>query len=764
MPFSRRHLWDLFAIFAILAVVAGVYAQTAGHGFFILDDNLVLQDDPRVAGGITATGVARAFGLTGPTYWSPPSTLAHMAAYAAFGENPVGHHLALAALHLLAALALYLALRSLTGAPGKSAFAALIFAAHPVNVESVAWVAQYRTVLSALFFFLCLDLYARYARAPSRGRYLAMAVAFFLAVASKPVVAAMPLALLALDFWPLARFSGQGRGAGRGALALVAEKLPLLALSLGVLGVMILGGPSFGLSLGGSFGSSPGLGLRLAAALTGVADYLGSVFLGWGLSVYRPYPAAVATGQAILAGALVVLVSLAVAFQARRRPWLLTGWAWFLAGLIPVSGLAQWGAWPATADRFLYVPAVGLFVAVVWLLAGFLERATATRATAAVLGGAAVAVLAWTAVGQTSLWADNRTLLARALDLDPDNCVALRLLGDDAADRDRPREALEYYDRSLALCPNQAQAYKGAADILSRGDRLDRAVGLYQKAVEANPLYWTARHNLAAALARLGRVGDAAREFAATAQIAPNDALTRLNLGMCLAQLGRLEEAREQYEKAISIRPDLAPAYLRLGDIYALAGQAPDAARCYGMAVRLDPDLAEARESFERLLTGREREAAPAPEPAPRDRELEELLAFLERDPENPVIHNNLGALYEARGKTDRAEFHYRRALILKPGYAKAANNLGVLVMHRGDFEAARELLEDAAAREPENVAPAYNLACLHSLMENGEKSLFWLEEAVRRGLSQRSLVETDPDLAFLRETRDLAPVLASMP
>ncbi|MBW1988944.1 MAG: tetratricopeptide repeat protein, partial [Deltaproteobacteria bacterium] len=689
----------------------------------------------------------------------PPATLAHMAAFALFGKNPAAHHLLLVVLHILAAWMLFAALRKLTGSTGKSALAAALFAVHPVNVEAVAWIAQCKTVLAGLFFFAAVHLYARYAKSLSMGAYVLSLGAFLVSVSANPLAAAMPLAFVALDYWPLGRFAA-GRGAPqRTVRALLAEKLPFLAVSAGVLLFALSRGPVFGLAPAGAEG--PGLLLRLAYAASLPARYLATLAYPAGLSVFHPFPWQVGPATAAAGFLVFAAITVLAVWQAGRMPFVLAGWAWFLAGLVPVSGLFQLNAYPAMADRFLYIPAVGVFLAVIWLAAQIFSQGR--RAAAGVALGMAVLVLmGGLAANRTATWSESEKLLSAAVSQNPENYTALWLLGDMSGKKGDIEAAEKYYQASITANPSCAPAYKGMGDILAAGEKYGDAIEWYEKAIKLEPGYWTALHNLAAALERRGRLADAAKVFEATASMAPHDAMTYVNLGILLTRLGRLEEAKEALTHAMDVRPDYARAYLELGNLNALMGNIPDAARCYGSALRLEPELEGLRESMARVLKG----GVPGAGGAGKDMDprVTKLLRAMEKNPDDPRLHNNLGTLFENQGLLGQAEFHYRRALVLDPDYALAASNLGMLLARQGNVSEALELLARAAEHAPESVAPAYNLACLYSLEKNREQAVYWLEEAVRRGLDDKGLVESDPDLEWLRKTPEAGRILEAMP
>lgn len=490
-----------FAGAAMLAVlVFAVFGQTAGHGFISYDDPYYLTENPVVLRGVTAEGLRWAFGISLGN-WHPLAWLSHMADVEFFGLNPGAHHLTSVAIHAGSAVLLFLLLRSLTGSAWRSLFVAATFAVHPLRAESVAWAAERKDVLSAFFWFLTLAAWLGYVRRPGWRRYVSAITLFSLGLASKPMVMTLPAVLLLADWWPLGRF--RGGAADRPpvpARTLLVEKIPFLLLSAASLAVTLVAQTRDAVTF-----VSPDLPTRIANAAASSAWYVGKLFYPSGLAVLYPYPTGGIPRWQFVAAGLFLLSATAVALLlARRRPYLAAGWFWYLVTLAPVLGLVQIGA-QARADRYTYLPLVGVTVAVAWLLAETVPRSRAGRVSLAVASVAAVLVLAAAASVQAGRWRDGVTLYRHTLRVTGDNPIIQYNLGTDLRGQGRFPEAAEAFREVLRIDPLHASAYNNLGDLGFKAGRHAEAAGLFGEAVRLEPSNTVFRFNLGMALARDGR-------------------------------------------------------------------------------------------------------------------------------------------------------------------------------------------------------------------------------------------------------------------
>jgi len=457
-----------------LAVFA-VFGQTARFGFVNYDDDKYVYANPAVENGLSAQGFGWAFTHSQVASWVPLTTLSHMLDCQLFGLNAGAHHIVNVLLHAASAVLLFLLLRQMTGALWRCAFVAAVFAVHPLRAESVAWISERKDVLSGLFFMLTIGSYVRYVRNTSRLKYAAMILLFALGLLAKSMLATLPFVLLLLDYWPLKRIS---QFSIAGLKPLLFEKIPLFALSIGACVVAVLVPDQY--QVIENVHQHPFLE-RMGNALVSYVIYLRQMVFPTGLAILYPKDTNVLPAWEVCL-ALVVLAAISIVVLAcrKKRPYLLVGWLWYLGMLFPVIGIIQISEDAAHADRYTYLPEIGLAVAVVWAVA---DWSAGWKHRRLILGGLMIGVVGVLAVCgciQTSYWRNNETLWTRAIACTPANILALNNLG-----------------VSLRL--------KGEPD---------EAVAQYRKALEIDPTYTKARNNLGAALADEGQVDEASRNTA----------------------------------------------------------------------------------------------------------------------------------------------------------------------------------------------------------------------------------------------------------
>jgi Tfp pilus assembly protein PilF len=532
--------WRVAGLCAALAAITfSVFGQTLRHEFVDYDDDLYVYDNPVVVQGLTGNGTVWALTQAHAGNWHPLTWLSHMLDCQLYGLGSGGHHLTSVLLHAATVILLFLVLRQMTGALWRSAFVAAVFAIHPLRAESVAWVAERKDVLSGLFFMLTIGAYAWYARRPgTRGRYGLLMLLFAMGLMCKPMLVTLPVVLLLLDYWPLQRVESLRK--------LIVEKLPLLALSAASCAVTFSAQHAV-IRSGGSFSLSH----RLGNAVTACAGYLGQLVYPAGLSVFYPFPPSGApVWKVALAGTLLACLSVA-AWKARRtRPWLLIGWVWYLAMLLPVLGIIQAGR-QAHADRYTYLPQIGIVVAATWLAAEW-------RASRRVLGGlmaGVLAVLMFCAWKQTAYWKNSETLWNHALACTTDNDVAHCDLGNIFRDRKRWDDAIFQYQQALQINPDYVEAHNNLANIFFQTGRVDDAITQYEKALQINPALAATHNNLGAALLQKGRVDEAIARFREALQIKPGFVEAQINLGGALLQNGNVAEVIALYQKALKLAP-----------------------------------------------------------------------------------------------------------------------------------------------------------------------------------------------------------------
>ena len=558
---------------ALFALTMIVYLPVLGHGFLrSFDDAQYVTDNLPVRRGLSAQSFCWAWTSFCASNWHPLTWLSHMLDCQLFGlEKPGGHHLVNLLLHTANTLILFLVLQRMTGAAWRSSLVAALFAVHPLHVESVAWVAERKDVLSVFFGLLALAAYVRYAERPGVVRYLFVTGAFVLSLLSKPMLVTLPCLLLLLDYWPLRRWAAtpptEGPPRPRFRLwVLVLEKVPLFALAAASCVVTVLA------QMGQAVVAVERLPLdrRVGNALLAYVAYLRKTVWPADLAVFYPYsPHAPPSWQIVVAGIFLAALTAAAFFMRRRRPALLVGWLWFVGTLVPVIGLVQVGG-QAMADRYTYFPLIGLFMALAWavpagnvtLLSGALHPPIGRVAFPVAAGGVLTvcAVLTWM---QLAYWADEEALWCRALAVNEENAVAHVALGIVIYPRGEVDEAERHFLRGMQLAPNYDLAYSSLGTSRLRQGQVDQALALFESAASASPATALHRNNLGLAFLRKGRADEAARCFREAIRLEPATAEYHCNLAAVLDEQGEGDAAREQYREGLRLDADW-PERMRL--------------------------------------------------------------------------------------------------------------------------------------------------------------------------------------------------------
>ncbi len=548
-----------FALVAVMLALGALYARTVHYPFLQGDDGFIVTQQPEVMQGLSWHGARWVFTHLHFGLWMPVTSLSHMLDVSLYGDWAGGHHLSSLLWHVLTVLAFYGAARALVGRRDAAIVAAALFALHPLRVESVAWVAGRKDLTAGFFFALALWAHARYANRPGTARYLAVLLAGALAMMGKTSAVVLPGVLLLLDLFPLGRYAARGGGfpsLARRAALLFAEKLPLTVFALAVT-ALAWRGEKIIAGLSTADGHSPLAGV-LAAAVHYV-HYLRLFFLPVGLS--PTYIDAVSTDSVGVTAAKVavfVLVCVAALALSRRMPWVTVGWVWFVGAMVPVIGFVKFGATPC-ADRFSYLPAMGLSVAVAWVLVD-LPWGRAPRALLCVVLALALAVLSW---GQVGIWKDTWSLFERKMQVYPNDAPTFSKAGEWLLQKGDVDGAIKCYRDALRIAPNSADDYYNLGSALM-GRNGEEAAQWLEKATRLNPNDGPAWINLGCALMELKRPQDALRPLQEGVRLQPNDANARVNLGVALLRVEKREEARAVFEQALALDPLNAAAKANL--------------------------------------------------------------------------------------------------------------------------------------------------------------------------------------------------------
>jgi tetratricopeptide (TPR) repeat protein len=556
---TKQSCWTLFGISIFLvAITWAVFGQTFHHQFINYDDPLYVLDNAHVRAGLTWRGIAWAFTHVHSQNWHPFTTISHMLDCQLFGVNPGPHHLVNVFFHSFAAVLLFMLLTQITGGPSGtggiwlSGFVGAVFAIHPLRVESVAWIAERKDVLSGVFFMLTLIAYAAYTRKQTIGRYLTMSILFACGLMSKPMLITTPIVLLLLDYWPLDRFACRGtspsdRRTRTTASKLLIEKIPLFALSIGSC-VATLWAQNFAL------GSTEFLPLkwRITNALFSYFEYVRQMFWPVDLIPFYLHPEnRLETWRLLLAVIVVVAVTATALLRRRQNPYLLVGWFWYLVMLIPVIGIVQVGL-QGHADRYTYLPQIGLYFALVWLIWDLTkswqqQKILLSAAAMIVLG--TLSILSWK---QTTHWRDTETLWRHTLAVPPDSDVAHAGLGGILFVRGQIEEAIDHYERALRLRDGNTAAHFGLGRALAAKQKTDAAIFHFQKALSIQPDYVAASNDLGVLFAGKGEIKEAIDAWRQSLSFDPDNADAANNIAWVRATVADadLRDGREALELA----------------------------------------------------------------------------------------------------------------------------------------------------------------------------------------------------------------------
>ncbi len=687
----------------VLAVIAlSLYWQVGGHAFINLDDNVYVYDNSHIATGISVSNIAWAFTSLEAANWHPLTWLSHMLDVQLYGLNAGGHHISSVVIHAAAAVLLLLLLYRLTGAVWQSALVAALFALHPMHVESVAWVAERKDVLSAFFWFLTLLLYAGYASTRRRSYYLLTLLSFALGLMAKPMLVTLPLVMLLLDVWPLKRVEGLP-SLNRWSLwlPLVKEKIPFFVLSL-LSAAITIHAQRQGEALKSL--DAWGFGLRLENAVIATVRYMELMFWPHDMAVYYPYAFTLPAWKFIGSIAILVTVTALVLWARRRHPYLVAGWLWFLITLAPVIGLVQVGS-QAMADRYTYIPYTGLFIMLAWGVPAFTRTWPHRQTLHALLAGVGLSALASVTLQQIGYWRDGIALYGHALQVTSGNSLAHNNLGRVLDRQGDPDAAISEYRKALAINPGYHDAHNNLGLALAGKGDLDGAIGEYLESLTINPNNYQPHFNLAMALDKKGELEAAIGEFQAALAIRPDHHDGLVRLGIALAKRGDLDAAIKKFEAAQALQPNDPNAYYNLGLAFEKKGDLPRAIGHYKKALAIQPDYYDAYNNLGIALENS----------GDLDEAIKALSKGIALNPGSDFAHLNLGVALARKGEMDGAITQFRVALTISPDNPNAHYNLGFALKSRGDRAAAISEFREALRLKPDSAEAQRELTAVQS-------------------------------------------------
>jgi tetratricopeptide (TPR) repeat protein len=681
------------ACLALAFATLTVYWLATLNGFVNYDDPDYVTSNPHVQAGLKWQSVVWAFGSGHASNWHPLTWLSHMLDWQLFEDKAAGHHLTSVLIHVTNTLLLFLVLREMTGAYWRSSFIAALFALHPLHAESVAWISERKDVLSTFFLFLTLGAYTRFVRTKAAASlngasrlqtstfyYFASLSFFALGLISKPMLVTVPFLLLLLDYWPLGRIKSfvgvdvrrltppnakKSQSPYVDCYKLVIEKAPFFVLSLvsSVITFLVQ-------QKGGAVSASLSIAQRIANAFVSCARYFGNMFWPLDLSVLYPHPGDWPVWQVIAAGTLILGLSVLALFLVRTRPYLAVGWFWFLGCLVPVIGLIQVGI-QSMADRYTYVPIIGLWIALVWWLCDVIPISPARERGFAIGAGFALAACMVLTARQIQFWHDSESLFRRAVAVTSKNYLAYNNLGYYLAGRGKVEEALVNYHKAIEINPAYEDALNNIGYALAGQKKHAEAVPYYEAALRIRPNHVEVHNNLGNALSELGQIPAAIEHYRFVLREKPDHADAHNNLGIALAMQGNVDEALEHFHAAIKFKPNYASAHSNLGNALAVQRKFNEAITEYRETLRLNPSDAQAHNNLGNALAEQNR----LPEA------IEQYSEALRLNADNPEAQFNLGMALARQGKRDDACAHYREALRLKPDYSAAQQQLSSLMM-----------------------------------------------------------------------------------
>ena len=679
---ENRHRIKMLTICLVLIIaVFTVYGQATKFDFVNYDDQEYVTKNPRVQNGITQSNIAWALTATHFANWHPLTWISYMIDYDIYGLNAGGYHLTNILFHLLNTLLLFFLLSRMTGTIGKSAFVAVLFALHPLHVESVAWISERKDVLSTFFWLLTIWAYTNYVKSPCIKKYLVVVVFFIFGIMSKPMVVTLPFVLILLDYWPLNRFAdnqNQNNESDRLIVMerktttfLIVEKIPLLVLTFISCVVTYIVQKQ-----GGAVRPSEyfPIDIRIVNSMVSYADYIIKMIWPIDLSVFYPHPVFWPFGKIILSGILLLISSITVCAGARRYPYLVVGWLFYIGTFVPVIGLVQVGI-QAMADRYTYIPLIGLFIVIAWGMPDIFRRLPYNKVILGLASLLLIGILSFLSWQRCSLWGNNVNLWNDVL---KNHKVAFAYNGRGGAytEKGQYQLAISDYNAALNIDRNFAESLSDRAIAYGNIGQYQRAFSDFDRAIKIKPNSAYTYYARGLFYRFNGRNDLAIADFTQSIRINPDMAVGAYNdRGGIYGDTGQYDKALNDFNEALRINQNFAEAYYNRGTLYNIQKKYDLALTDFSKAVKIKPDYADAYNNmaFSLVSQGKGREA------------LEYYLTALKIQPNHARACNNVGNILVKVGKYEEAIIYLRKALQIKPDYTDAANNLQAVLKKRNE-------------------------------------------------------------------------------
>lgn len=719
--FMNRHK-DLFVYLFIIGITFLVYGQVVNHEFLNFDDNLYVTDNDQVNKGISVEGITWAFSLHNKGYFHPLAYISHMIDCELFGMNAGMHHLMSLFIHIANALLLFFILRKMTDAFWKSAAVAVLFALHPVNVDSVAWLAERKNILSTFFWLLTMVAYFYYARTQRMSFYILAIFVYILGLLSKPMLITLPFVLLLMDYWPLNRIRIDARPTGKGwkesvidplleqkelLKKLVSEKVPFFLLACVNAYVAMLSlerNPITEVST-----KFVPMALRLENAPVSYFKYIYKMIWPSDLTFFYPYPISIPLWQVLLSLAGLIVITTVVFMALKKYPYLAVGWLWFIGTLVPVLGITQAGLWPAIGERWAYIPYIGLFVAIAWSLDDVISRLRYKRIIVAACMLILLGSFSYKTWLQAHYWKNNITLFTHGIDVDPNNYVSYSNLGSEYLSKKEYGKAIEYFQKTIKLLPAYPGAHFGLGVAYAEEGETDKAIEQYVLAVNYDPGHIAAYKNLRDLLFKQGKYAEAINFFTKVAHKKPDSCDVANILVEAMIKGAKTEDAIRFLTDFMKKNPkQKAFAYNNMGVVLKETGKTDEAIRYFSTALKLNSEYIPA--------------------------------------------HKNLMAVYESKGETQKVITELLQIIKLNPKDANSHYNLAVIYFKQGDKVSACRQFDEALKYDPKNKEYHYAYGvCLYN-MERLDEAIAQFQEAVRL---DKKFEKADKALAAAKSKRD---------
>ena len=679
-----------FFVCLLLAVATlASYWQTLHADFINYDDPLYVTENKTVQSGLNAENIVWAFTSGKANNWHPLTWLSHMLDCQLFGQSPFWHHLTSLIFHIANTLLLFFLLKRLTAAFWQSAFVAAVFALHPLHVQSVAWVAERKDVLSTLFLLLTIFAYAGYAARGKFWRYLLTLLLFAFGLMAKPMLVTVPLLLLLLDYWPLCRFKSKT------ILTLVLEKIPFLILAAASSFVTYI-------VQQGAVTAFETLSLtsRIFNAFNSYVVYVIKTFVPTGLAVYYSHDLIFPVWQ--VAVVITILLAITAAVFLIKRPWLIVGWFWYIITLLPVIGIIQVGS-QARADRYMYIPMIGILIMIAWGLAELASKFRIHKIPLATAATACVIALFASTFFQVGYWKDSITLFTHAVEVTTDNHIAHLNLGNALIANDRVDEAIYHYRKTIEISDRFADAYDNLGIALCSQNKFDEAIKQFEAVIDFGKANPRIHFHLAGALAKKGLTDKAIEHYLVALKTEPNNYEFNSNYALALGDKGRLDEAIARFDKALESKPDSPEILSNKGNVLMRLRKTDQAVACFKKALELRPDFVIARYNYACALKelGKFNEA------------VEQYNLVLKDKGSNTDVYCGLGSTYAALKQTDKSVENYRKAIQLAPRNILAHGQLALLLASIGKTDEAIKEIRTVLAYVPNDAEMRCNLGIL---------------------------------------------------